>query len=95
MFYDQDIDGFYLDFAVTASVNGLYLKAIFDNPYHGSAIYSEIVGGSNPTATVKSFFLKAYNITENDTFEINETSYRIITIKNDGTGFAVLELQEL
>lgn len=89
--YAEDIDTFLStsDFAETALSGAVPIVGIFDNAY-GSA-YD--VAGSTPTFTCKSSDATGLN-PGTSTLTIRSSSYLVVGVEDDGTGLALVRLQE-
>lgn len=78
----------FADFGVSATLNAVALRGIFDN---GSANAFNMLQGSNPTfACATADAASAVG----KTLIVGGTSYTVREAKPDGTGYTVLELEQ-
>jgi hypothetical protein len=92
LFYEKDLAGFLQDFGEPAIFNGKMVTVIYDNEFKMAVPMGADVEGSSPTAIALSSDIDG--VAHGDTVEIRETTFKIVGIKPDGTGFTVLILSE-
>lgn len=99
MFYDTDIDLFFTDFAVDALYvpdlgTASTIKVIFDNNHAVIELLGEGAGveSTAPVAVCKT--ADTPDIKRNEILEIDETTYYVKTVEEDGTGMTKLILSE-
>ena len=98
MAFTEDMSAFFgaseleSGFAVEATWNGDTVNGIFDNEYFGAEV-AQIAGeASKPKFHCNE--ADVAGIAQDDTIEINDVEYTIISVQPDGTGFMVLILEE-
>lgn len=100
MFYDEDLDLIFSDFAediIYAAQpklpqDGVAIKGIFDNQGQNIAIYSESIEGTRPQVTVKSSSITG--VKHGDTVTIRSKTWYVRGVEDDGTGITVLTVSE-
>ena len=97
MFYDSDEEIYFKDFAITGlllSTKGgsKPIRLIFDNNYQAVNVDTGIVESAYPLVLARSIDVK--DAEHRDRIEINNTTYYIKSIEDDGTGFTRMELSK-
>lgn len=100
MFYDEDIDIIFSDFAediIYAAQpklpqDGVTIKGIFDNEGQNVTIFDGQIEASGPQVTVKSSSITG--VKHGDTVTIRSKDWYVRGIKDDGTGITILNLSE-
>jgi hypothetical protein len=92
MFYETDLAGFLRDFGEPAIINGKEVTVIFDNEFKMAVPMGADVESSSPTAIAMSSDVDG--VAHGDSVEIYGTTFGVVGIKPDGTGFTVLVLSE-
>jgi hypothetical protein len=89
--YAEDLDTFLngADFAETAMAGATPIVGIFDNGHAASFD----IAGSTPTFTCKSSDATSLN-PGTSTLTIRSSSYLVVGVEDDGTGIALVRLQE-
>ena len=90
-FLNDDLDSFFGDFNITATVNGVDIEGIFDSDY-ASVNYASGVESYAPQFECKTSDI--VDIALSDTLTINGVAYTAVEIKSDGTGLSVIRLHE-
>lgn len=85
MAFVENLDAFFVDFGVAATLNGVAVTVIFDREYIEEL---GIMGGNNPVALIKS----SANPVRNQTLVIGADTYKLLEPKPDGTGLTLMEL---
>jgi hypothetical protein len=89
MAFTEDFASYFVDFGVTATVDGVSVRGIFDNDFLSTL---GITAGSGPV-----LLCAAADITsaaQGDAVTVAAVSYTITAIEPDGTGMVLLRLQE-
>lgn len=83
----MNIDSFFTDFAVPATIRGRQVPVIFDEQY------IDVLGAESgqPAATCESAMVE--DVEQDDDMQVNGRTFRIIGVQPDGTGVTVLRLQ--
>lgn len=96
-FYDDDLDGFFNDFAVTATIgtggSQKNIQVIFDEEFQAFSSAAGEVISISPSAHCKTSDVNGYGV--GTAFVVNSNNYRVLENKPDGTGISVLALQEI
>lgn len=93
MFYDDDLDVFFDDFAEKAYVGTNEIKVIFDMNQEVTSDYNVI--GYKPMAEIKNSDIENLDIQEDTEIEIRNKAYRVSYVQDNGfnTSKVVLERQ--
>lgn len=86
MSFTENLDPFFADYGVAATVNGVQVIGIFDKAYQERF---GVVSGTEPILIVQSTVSAA----EGQTVVIGSSSYKVASIEPDGTGITVLVLK--
>jgi hypothetical protein len=84
----EDLDCFFTDFAVTATVGAASVSAIFDRAH----IQAMGIDATEPMALVKTADVTARSIARNTAIVIAGTTYYVQELRPDGTGLTTLVL---
>lgn len=84
-----DFDAFFLDFGLLATVAGQPVDGIFDNAFLTSLGFT---AGSAPTLLIAH--ADAPSVAQGDAVVVASVNYTVTAIEPDGTGLALLRLQE-
>ena len=82
---------FFSDFGIDLTVNGVPVRGIFDNAF-GSA-FGGMIDGTGPMVRLPSS-TAAGIVKRGDAVVIGSTGYTVTTVEPDGTGLALLRLEE-
>lgn len=90
MAFTEDLDQFVdtNDFAITVTIGGVSVSAIFDN----EAADALMASGTQPVLTVKSSDVSA--TARGTAVVVNGTNYTVAKIEPDGTGFSRVILEK-
>jgi hypothetical protein len=86
----EDLTQFFPDFGVSATVGGVALTGIFDNAFLETL---GITAGSSPSLLIVSS--AAPSATHGTSVVVGGASYTVTAVEPDGTGMALLRLQEV
>jgi len=99
MFID-DLDIFFADSGVTATIGVTPIPVIFDAPYKGISIETNEIESYAPTAMAKSTDVAARSIAHGTSITISDTpcgeydgTYKCIAMEPDGQGMTKLILE--
>lgn len=85
MSFVENLDVFFADFGVTATLNGVAVTVIYDEEYMDALG----IGNSNPCALIKS----SANPAKGQQLVIGAVTHTLLEPKPDGTGLTILELR--
>lgn len=91
MAFVENFSLFFTDFAVTATVDGTDVAAIFDNGYTRHNVGYSGMAGTQPSLTLASADVPADVVGTSAT--VNGTSYLVAAHEPDGTGVSTLLLE--
>lgn len=86
MAFTENMDPFFADYGIAATVNGVSVIGIFDKAYQERF---GVVSGSAPALVVPS----TVNATEGNVVVVSGNSYKVASVEPDGTGLTVLVLR--
>lgn len=87
----EDLDAFFTDFGMPATVGGQAVQVIFDNASQGTSVGVLGMAGTQPAITIKTADLAADPV--GAVAVVNGTSYTITQHEPDGTGMSVCLLE--
>ncbi len=87
----EDLSPFFADFAVTATVDGASVSAIFDNGYQASAVGALGMASSMPTLTLPTASVPASPVGK--AVVVAGISYTVAEHQPDGSGVSTLVLE--
>lgn len=90
--FAEDLSVFFdeADFAVAATLEGVAVRGIFDEPY--AEPLSGMVEGSSPTFVCRSADIPS--VAHEQTLVIGARSFKVVGVEPDGTGVTLLRLRE-
>lgn len=86
MAFTENMDPFFADYGIAATVAGVSVIGIFDKAYQERF---GMVSGSAPALIVPS----TVSSTEGDIVVVSGTTYKVASVEPDGTGLTVLVLR--
>lgn len=89
MAFTEDLSPYFVDFGVTATVDGVSARGIFDNDFLTTL---GVTAGTGPVLLCKSADITS--AAQGDTVVVAGISYTITSLEPDGTGLTLLRLQE-
>lgn len=89
MSFAENLDPFFADFGVTATVGGSVCVGLFDNAYAASLGFT---AGTAPVLIVQAADVPS--VAQGDVVVVNAASYIVAAVEPDGFGLLVLRLQE-
>ena len=89
MSFTEDLDPFFIDHGIVATVGGVACTAIFDNGYAQSLGFT---AGTAPTLIVVGTAIPS--VAQGNAVVVPSGNYTVTAIEPDGTGLLLLRLQE-
>lgn len=87
MAFVENLDVFFLDFGITAVVDGGFVRGIFDNQF---ATTLGFTAGTGPILLCKTADIAA--VEQGGPVHVGATNYTVSAIEPDGTGLTLLRL---
>lgn len=92
MFFDNDLQTFFTDFAEPCVINSNTIEVLFDSQQVQYQEGFSTVVGYQPTITLKTADALANNVEQGVTLTVRGKSYTVSNIEEDGTGISTATL---
>jgi len=92
MFYDDDLDAFFSDFAEDVMINGQNIKAIFSDRYEGVNLDGQTIEAQSPSLLLRTADADSVSAAAGVAVQVAGRSYHVLERQDGAAGVTILVL---